>query len=758
MRWIVRIIVVLLLVALVGVGMLFLLPTERIGQIASDQLEQATGRKLKLSGDFRPTLYPVLGVKTGALTISNAAWAQNPVMIEAAGISVGVGLSALLGGNLEINKLRLEDPVIRLEKAADGRVNWEFEGSSPAADNTRAPSKGFSLALGEIVNGKLEYSDQKSGENIEVSQINAQFSLPKGSNGLTIAGSGLWSGEAVNISADLANLPALLNNGVSALDAEIAVADGDVKLVGMVGLGQGFPTVDGTVSASTRDMAKILARAAEVPSPLQKLGKTSLSGQLQLSSAGLYFDGKATAQLDDLPIETTIEMSGDENWVESLAFDLDTNLTAGKILAMTFAGRVNGPKMLVRGKLDVKSGNPRRMLALLDMSTDLPKGTFQSVAASGKLRVTHGGDIILKKARIALDRNQMQGRVKVKTAGKPLIMATLSANKLDFSGFVSDSGAAETSPETGWSKEPIGLSGLDAANADIELKAKSVNLGVSKLGVVNIKAKLRKGLLTLRLIDVRAFRGAMSGVISLRGGERLSFDSDLLAKDMQLKPLLGQLLGIDRLIGTGTTKMKLAGTGASLHQVMNSLSGSGTIKFANGAFRGIDLAAMMNNLKSAFGGFEGATEFTSMTGSFTLNMGVLENVDLSLISPLFKAEGKGRVSIGGQSMDYVVTPSTLQGDAKISVPVLITGPWDNLKFRPDMDKLINLVLQGKLKDNAAVQKAKEKLAKVKDPEKLVKEKLRKKLAKELGSGGSAEDAVKDQLEEEIGKALFKLFD
>ncbi|WP_157888321.1 hypothetical protein [Neptunicoccus sediminis] len=113
-----------------------------------------------------------------------------------------------------------------------------------------------------------------------------------------------------------------------------------------------------------------------------------------------------------------------------------------------------------------------------------------------------------------------------------------------------------------------------------------------------------------------------------------------------------------------------------------------------------------------------------------------------------------------------MTPTRLSEDAEFSVPVMITGPWQNLKFRPDLDKLLNLLLDGKLKDNADVQRAQEKLKevkeKLKDPEEALKAKLRKELeqrnAEEDEAAKSLEEQARDKLEDEVGRALRKLFD
>ena len=766
MRWIFRIFVALLALVVVAVGLLFLLPTERIGQIASDQLERSTGRKLTLSGDFMPTLFPTLGVKTGAITISNADWASDPVMIEASGVLVGVGLAALFGGELDIQKLRLADPVIRLERSSDGRVNWDLapSGQSDGGGSVSGTVlREFSLATGEIVNGRVLFQDHETGQSIDFANINATLSVPKNATSASLSGSAAWQGRQASMSAEIADWRALMAGTVTAVDTRASVAGVSAQLAGLLGIGSGaLPTLDGTAAISLADMAELQALLGlpALLDPLAGIRDVMVEGQLLLSDAGMFFAGDATLVLNGLPVAGKLELTGAERWLETLNIETTADITAGDALTLAFGGVVNGSKTTARGTLDLHSGNPRKLLTALEISAGLPQGTFNSAALSGNLSVDDAGTVTLEKTRLVIDKNLLNGRVSITTGGKPFVIATLRSKSLDLSAFTSDAGSGGSGSAPGWSKQPIALRGLDAVDADIRLQADAVNLGVSQLGLTDIEAKLRSGVLTLRLKDVRAYRGAMAGTVTLRGGNRIAFDSDVVARDMQLEPLLGQLLGVDRLTGTGTTRLKLSGSGGSIHQVMNSLSGSGDINFADGAFRGIDLAAMMRNLKSAFGGFEGATEFTSMTGSFTMTKGVLDNVDLALVSPLFKAGGKGQVNVGGQAMNYVVTPSTLTGDAEFSVPVIITGPWHNLKFRPDLEKLIDLLLDARLEDNEQIRKAKEKL---KNPEAGLKKKVKKKLAKELGvadTSGEAEagQGVEDKTEDELEGLLKKLFD
>lgn len=769
MRWIVRIGVAVGLVLVVAVGMVFMLPSEKIGQIASDQLERATGRKLSLSGKFTPTFYPVLGVKTGPISISNADWAENPVMLSAEGISVGVGLAALVGGNLEVTKLRIEAPEINLEKARDGRVSWDFGGKEAAPDSGESSGvpKTFSLELAEITDGRVSYTDWKTNDTTTVSAINMRVSLPKESAEFTASGDAVWQGKKLAVDGTVADLKALLSGNQSRIDVGGDLAGIGFDLAGRLGMGSGqLPNITAKVGLSLADMSPVMALVGPVPQVLQTAKDVSVRGDVQLSDAGVSFDGQGGITLNGTPILATVELTGQDNWADTLLFDLVTRVTAENTLELGFDGQVNGSESGISGALDLASVDFHKLMGIVGVPLDSPAGTLQKIGLKGQFAANAAGEITLNKARIQVDNNVVSGMLRLSTAGRPFIAATLNAKALDLSRFTSDQGGGDTAPDgaPGWSKEPIELAGLDLVDADITLEAQSVNLGVSQLGVVNIRALLSKGLLTLRLNEVRAFQGVMTGALYLRGGNTLAFDSDVVARDMQLEPLLGELLDMDRLSGSGTTRMKLSGRGRSLHDIMNSLSGKGNIKFANGAIRGIDLAAMMRNLKSAFGGFEGATEFTSMTGSFTLVNGVLENVDLSLVSPLFKATGKGKVGIGGRFMDYVVTPGTLNGDAKVSVPVIITGPWDNLKFRPDLENLIDLVLQGKLRNNAEVQKAKDKLdkarAKLRNPKQTAQDELRNKAAQKLNTRDTSEKALKqkaeDKIKEELGNSLLRL--
>ncbi|MFK5997824.1 MAG: AsmA family protein [Rhodobacterales bacterium] len=735
MRWIVRIITVLVVLGVLAIGLVFMLPADKIGDLASAQLQKATGRTLTLSGTFKPTIYPVLGVKTGPLTISNASWASEPNMITASGASVGVGLAALIGGNLEIKRLVLDDPVIHLERRKDGVANWELAGATDAAGQDSGTSigasgtSGFTLAKGTVRNGLVTYRDATSGKNITLKEINATIALPK-SAAAVVNGSAVWNGRKAKVDLSVADLTKFMAGQVSNLAGSVYVGKMRASINGQAMMApDAAPLLNGQYDFELPDMAALTKlTGTALPDALKGASNLSSKGTIMMSSAGLNLAGDAAVTMNGLPITAGFELTGPENWADTLRVNATLTLTGQNAFTFSWAGLVNGRTGNADGSIDFKASNLPATLKAAGQEIGFPKGTGKTARVKGVVKVRNGKNT-LTKALFALDQNTFQGNAGLAFKKLPYITANLSAGALDFSAYASGdsggagaSGAGASNSSGAWSKDPIRISGLDAIDADVALKAKSIDLGVSQLGRTDIKARLRSGALRLTLNEVRAYQGVITGVVGFSGGKAVTFSSDITAKGVQLEPLLGRLLDLRRLTGSGNTTLKLSGTGSSLYQIMHSLTGDGTLRIDKGSFKGIDLAAMMRNLKQAFGGFKGATEFTSLTGTFQMEKGVLQNVDMLMVSPLFKAEGKGQINVGEQNMRYTVTPSSLSKDAKFSVPVNISGPWSNLSFRPDMGGLINLLSKGRLGAEKAALKVKQDALKSKI-EKQAKDKL-----------------------------------
>jgi len=198
-------------------------------------------------------------------------------------------------------------------------------------------------------------------------------------------------------------------------------------------------------------------------------------------------------------------------------------------------------------------------------------------------------------------------------------------------------------------------------------------------------------------------------------------------------PFLTDAAEFERLEGTATAEFGLTTTGGSERELVNNLNGDGRVIFADGAVSGINIAAMVRNASTAFLSADSnetrKTDFAELSGSFVIQNGILTNDDLTLQAPALRVNGSGAVDLPSKTVDYRIDPkaaATLEGQGSetdvtgILVPVLVTGPFDDLSYKPDLSGVI---------DQA-----------IKDPDAL-KEQVKQQV-KNLGKSG---DELKDQL-------------
>ena len=119
--------------------------------------------------------------------------------------------------------------------------------------------------------------------------------------------------------------------------------------------------------------------------------------------------------------------------------------------------------------------------------------------------------------------------------------------------------------------------------------------------------------------------------------------------------------------------------------------------------------------------------FTALTGTGTMNKGVLTNNDLNVAMQYLKVTGQGTVDLPNEALDYRLIATVLKipregADTEqmedlvdAQIPVKVTGALTDPKVRPDIEGY----LKGKVKER--VDQEKDKL------EEKVKEKLGDKL-------------------------------
>lgn len=291
MRLILRFILVLFVLAVVTIAALLFMPGDKIARFAEEQFESATGRSIEIGGDVRTSIYPLLGVRTGAITIANAPWSDAGPMLQAEGMSIGVDLMALFRGDVRIKKVEVIAPKILLEVAKDGRANWEMVASGGDAAGAGAGSDAggipaFSLGRGLIRDATLTYIDHASGETISLSEMDAELRLPKFTGRADISLSARLNGQAVSLTADVAAFDRFLSGAVGQMAATVQVGGSEISFDGKAGISP--LSADGDIKADLADMAALFGAIDMAAPDLPKgMGRTAnISGRMTYTAKG----------------------------------------------------------------------------------------------------------------------------------------------------------------------------------------------------------------------------------------------------------------------------------------------------------------------------------------------------------------------------------------------------------------------------------------------------------------------------------------
>ncbi|MDO8608388.1 MAG: AsmA family protein [Phaeospirillum sp.] len=620
-----------LVVVLVGalIALPSLVPADRIKDEVVAGVKSATGRDLSIQGKVAVAVFPSLSVQVGNVALANPAGFTTKDLVRLGAVDVRLKLLPLLGGKVEVDSFVLVDPVITLETDRQGKGNWVFD-TAPAA----APSAA---------------------------------KTPEAKPAPTAA-------------------------------APTAPADirlGDVRITG----GK-LIQIDGKTGAR------------------QEIGDINL--MVALKSLDSPFTAKGSLVWNAKKIEISADVASLKAVMAGETSNTSLAVTSEPV-KLSFKGTTKGGSAAgIAGDLDLGVPSVRNLAAWAGAPIAMAGTGLGPLSIKGKLAAA-GTQIAFTQASIDIDAIKSKGDVTVNTGGaRPAIKGRLDVAMLDLNPYLPPAGspaakggapageagkAAAPAAKSGWSDDPIDASGLKAADVDFALTCGGIVVNKIKVGKSALKIALHDGKLVADLTELALYQGAGKGRVALDGSQPgVGLNAAFQLKGLQAEPFLTDAADTDRLSGTGNFDVTVTGRGKTQRQIVSALDGKGAVSFLNGAVKGINLAAMMRNVATAFTGGPASTEktdFAELGGTFTIAKGILTNNDLALKSPLLRVEGKGTVDLPQRSVNYRIDPkvvASLQGqgggDASgLVVPVLVSGPWENLSYRPDLEALVKQNVQ-----------------------------------------------------------------
>ncbi|MBO1270210.1 AsmA family protein [Shewanella sp. 4t3-1-2LB] len=420
-----------------------------------------------------------------------------------------------------------------------------------------------------------------------------------------------------------------------------------------------------------------------------------------------------------------------------------SSFTLGKLaleqyapLAYQFSGEMPQMTVASKGEGQLKISANLQQVDLKDFSikntlkgASIPNGEMQANLTANIHVDTAKQVLSLVLSKLDLADISGSGDMTVAYGSKvPKVEAKLAFADIDLDKLLPPSTEPEKSSEAAQPKvvdtvatEPD-LSGMKAVDMALGLSIKSLKVAGLTTDNWVMNAQLNNGILELQKMTADLYQGKLSASAKVDGRNKVasySFNSSL--SQVNLRPLLTDAAKVDMLAGTANISAKGSGSSLIPVNIKKNLDVNGTFNIADGALYGINIPLMIRNAQaklkgdlSSPKGEEQKTDFTSLSGSFTVKDGQANNPDLAMLSPLVRLSGAGGANLLQESLDYRLTTAlvdSLKGQggktsdklAGIEIPLLISGTFAQPKFSLDTDALF----KNKLKDEA--EKAKDKL-------------------------------------------------
>ncbi|MDF1721709.1 MAG: AsmA family protein [Minwuia sp.] len=443
-----------------------------------------------------------------------------------------------------------------------------------------------------------------------------------------------------------------------------------------------------------------------------------INAKLSLPDFAGPFDMEASADWQGRTVTVVTHVDKPQAIAAGQETALRLTVDSGDLFKVDFNGTASaGVAPKGAGRLTVAADKLGDLLAWVGVAL----GPDVKLPASISLDANVTGDpsaVALSDAAIGFDQNRLTGAIRAGLAGaRPSLFADLSAGDLDLRPYMpatakEDATAtkAATADTAGgskdWSDDVIDLSGLDAADVDMRIKADSIKTGILDTAATDIKLVSQGKRTNLTIAELGLYDGNATGAVSIdRRGESPKFAIKLNGDGIQAQPMLQQFADFGDFLGTVELAIDMTTAGASERQIVSALNGSGGLTVRDGAIIGYNLAAAVRGVSTANLDLDydkaEKTDFAEISATWTASNGVISNSDLMMNAPLLRVTGEGKVSLPPRQIDYRVLPklvASLAGQGSksaggLGVPIKITGSFDDPSIQPDLEGVVRGVLE-----------------------------------------------------------------
>ena len=422
-----------------------------------------------------------------------------------------------------------------------------------------------------------------------------------------------------------------------------------------------------------------------------------------------------SALVDNQPVSLEGSVGPVGSALKGGVVSMDLSLKAFKQISLQLKGNLENALTTpgVDIDIDVDTFSPRDLMAALGqpfpVATADPEA-LQRVGFKAHIKA-NAGNVSITDGKLELDESNLTFKMNASEFSRPNLAFDLHLDQIDLDRYMPPE-AEKTSAEkkaapgsTAKQKSPAkkeqktDYTPLRQLIMDGLIQINNLTVKKAKIQDVYLKITAKNGIINLDPMKLNMYQGDVAGKATVDVRKNTPKSSiKLKVKNVQVDPLLQDVAEKDILEGATHAQLSLNMKGDNAARIKKTLNGGGKLTFKDGAIKGIDLAAMVRNVKVAFGLAEKSaerpkTDFTELSAPFTIKNGLVNTPKTSLKSPLLRIIASGNADLVKETLDMRVEPkvvNTIQGQGDSSqrsglmVPVVITGTFAKPKFRPDL--------------------------------------------------------------------------
>ncbi len=282
---------------------------------------------------------------------------------------------------------------------------------------------------------------------------------------------------------------------------------------------------------------------------------------------------------------------------------------------------------------------------------------------------------------ISLEDDHSTGSLTLKTDGpRPHITAKLVADKFHLEDFIEDVDETIGDPDDKrlFADFAIPVDALRAVDVDVDFDVTHVLGGVTDIGDISLKVKLKNGHLNVSLFEAVLAGGQISSNLDLDARTTPPVVSlQVAVKDLDYGHLL-DVLDVKDIVGKGDIEINLIGRGATLHSLLGQLNGN--VEFVSEAGRiqrgDIDLwaADLVTTMLSPKWQREKSTELNCLVARFDVTDGVARTSPILLDTTRITVAATGTLDLGTERLDMKLIPAPKKASfISLATPVKLTG-------------------------------------------------------------------------------------